>query len=212
MRGIRLTLAHQDLFRTQIRAILAAAKYSDIHIMFPMISRYKELSEAKQIVLDEQKKLNAPKVKIGVMIEVPSAVLIADSLASEVDFFSIGTNDLTQYTLAMDRGNPDLNKIADGLHPAVLRLIKMTVAGAHKHKKFVGVCGDMAGKAETVPLLLGLGVDELSMAPPSIPIIKELVRKLDIKKCEQLANTAMELPSASAVHALLQSQETGVKK
>jgi len=212
MRGIRLTLAHQDIFRTQIRAILAAAKYSDIHIMFPMISRFKELIEAKQIVLDEQKKLFMPKVKIGVMIEVPSAALIAESLAAEADFFSIGTNDLTQYTLAMDRGNTDLNKIADGLHPAVLRLIKMTVAGAHKHKKFVGVCGDMAGSSEAAPLLLGLGVDELSMAPPSIPIIKELVRKLDIKKCEQLANNALELPSATAVHTLLQSQETGVKK
>ena len=212
MRGIRLTLANQDIFRTQIRAILAAAKYSDIHIMFPMISRYKELIEAKQIVLEEQEKLSAPKVKIGVMIEVPSAALIAESLAAEADFFSIGTNDLTQYTLAMDRGNPDLNKIADGLHPAVLRLIQMTVAGAHKHKKFVGVCGGMAGSSEAVPLLLGLGVNELSMAPPSIPIIKELVRKLDIKKCEQLASKALELPSATAVHALLQSQETGVKK
>ena len=212
MRGIRLTLAHQDIFRTQIRAMLAAAKYSDIHIMFPMISRYKELIEAKQIVLDEQKKLNAPKVKIGVMIEVPSAALIAESLAAEADFFSIGTNDLTQYTLAMDRGNSDLNKIADGLHPAVLRLIKMTVAGAHKHKKFVGVCGDMASNPAAVPLLLGLGVDELSMAPPSIPTIKERVRELDMKKCEQLASKALEFPSATAVHDLLQSQETGVKK
>ena len=207
MRGVRLTLANQDIFRTQIRAILAAAKYSDIHIMFPMISRYKELLEAKQIVLDEQKKLAAPKVKIGVMIEVPSAALIAQSLAAEADFFSIGTNDLTQYTLAMDRGNPELNKIADGLHPAVLRLIKMTVASAHKYKKFVGVCGGMASSPEAVPLLLGLGVDELSIAPYSIPIIKELVRELDIKKCTQLADKALKLPSATAVHALVQSQE-----
>lgn len=206
VRGIRLCLARPELFRSQIRAILNAASFSNLHIMFPMVSRIKELQEAKAMVEEEKAALNKDlSVKIGIMIEVPSAALMVEEFSEFADFFSLGTNDLTQYTLAMDRGNPALAKIADGLHPAVLRLIHKTVEDAHKHGRFVGVCGGLAGDLTAVPLLLGLGVDELSVVPPSIPLVKEKIRKLSFKDSQKLAGEVLELPTATAVREKLHS-------
>jgi len=138
-----------------------------------------------------------------VMIEVPSAALTADALAREVDFFSIGTNDLTQYTLAMDRGHPKLASQADALHPAVVRLISLTVEAAHRHGKWVGVCGGLAAEPLAVPLLLGIGVDELSVPVPAIPAIKALVRRLTLRDCRELARAVAALTTAGEVRARL---------
>ncbi len=206
VRGIRLCLAKPEIFRPQIRAILSAAPFADLHIMFPMVSRIKELQEAKSIVEEEKSSLNKEiSVKIGIMVEIPSAAVMVEDFAEIADFFSLGTNDLTQYTLAMDRGNPALAKIADGLHPAVLRLIKKTIEGAHKYNKFVGVCGGMAGDLNALPLLIGLGVDELSVAPPSIPIVKHKIRELSFKDSQNLAEEVLSLPTATSVRAKLKS-------
>src|SRR5204863_234924 len=149
LRGIRVSLERPDLLRSQLRAILAAAALSDVHVMFPMIATLDELRAARRILAEEQ--AGGPSVRVGVMIEVPSAALTAEHLAREVDFFSIGTNDLTQYTLAMDRGHPRLAALADALHPAVLKLISLTVEAAHRHGKWVGVCGNL-------PLFFAVGV------------------------------------------------------
>lgn len=204
IRGIRLSLQNPDFFRLHIRAILQAAPYCDLHIMFPMISSVDEFLQAKAIVSKEQKKLKiTDSIKIGLMIEVPSAAVLTDVFAKEADFFSIGTNDLTQYTLAMDRSNPALNKTADGLHPAVLRLIKMTADNAHKYNRFVGVCGGLAGDEAATGILLGLGIDELSVAPASIPLIKQAVRLLDLKQEAADADKLLGLASAAQIRKQL---------
>lgn len=143
LRGIRVSLAYPELFRSQLRAMLRAASGGNLHIMFPMVSDLDEVLAAKRILREEQARYPAP-VKIGLMIEVPAAVAIVEALAQEVDFFSIGTNDLTQYTLAIDRGHAGLASKVDALHPAVLRMIALTVEGAHAHGKWVGVCGALA--------------------------------------------------------------------
>src|SRR5207253_10863915 len=142
-------------------------------------------------------------VRVGVMIEVPSAALTAGQLAREVDFFSIGTNDLTQYTLAMDRGHPKLAPLADALHPAVLKLISLTVEGAHAHGKWVGVCGGLAAEPVAVPVLLGMGVDELSVPVPAIAAVKALVRRLALRDCQALARELLGLATAGEVRARL---------
>ena len=204
VRGIRLSFANEEMFRQQIRSILKAAEFTDLHIMFPMISRVKEFIAAKKIVLEEKENTNIKAdVKIGLMIEVPAAALMTDVFAEEADFFSIGTNDLTQYTLAMDRGNPALNKIADPLHPAVLRLIKMTADMAHKKGKFVGVCGSLAGNEIAVPVLVGLGVDELSVSPPLIPQVKEAVRRINADEAKKQAELLLKMASATEVRDFL---------
>src|SRR2546425_13127488 len=172
VRGIRLCLVRPDLFIPQLRAIYRAAAYGRIHIMFPMISTLEDVERARAITEQVREELNAPPVPLGIMIEVPSAVILADHLAQEVDFFSIGTNDLTQYTLAMDRLHPQLARQADALHPAVLRLINQTVRAADKEGKWVGVCGGLAGDIKGATILTGLGVAELSASVPSIPSIK----------------------------------------
>jgi multiphosphoryl transfer protein len=143
--------------------------------------------------------LNAPAVDIGIMVEVPSAALMADVLAREADFFSIGTNDLTQYTLAMDRMHPTLAAQADGLHPAVLRLIERTVQGAHAAGKWVGVCGELGADAQAVPILVGLGVDELSISVPAIPLVKDQIRSLTLAECRERAAQALACASAAQV-------------
>ena len=182
LRGIRVSLERPDLLRSQLRAILTAAPLGDIHVMFPMIATLDELRAAR-CILDEEQRATGAAVRVGVMIEVPSAALGAEQLAREVDFFSIGTNDLTQYTLAMDRGHPKLASRADALHPAVLRLISLTVEAAHRHGKWVGVCGGIAAEPLAVPVLLGIGVDELSVPVPAIAAIKALVRRLSLRRC-----------------------------
>ncbi len=202
VRGIRTSLERPDLLRSQLRAILEAAPLGDVHVMFPMIASLDELRAARRI-LDEEQRGAGVSVRVGVMIEVPSAALTAGQLAREVDFFSIGTNDLTQYTLAMDRGHPKLAPLADALHPAVLKLISLTVEGAHAHGKWVGVCGGLAAEPVAVPVLLGMGVDELSVPVPAIAAVKALVRRLALRDCQALARELLGLATAGEVRARL---------
>ncbi|WP_148713825.1 phosphoenolpyruvate--protein phosphotransferase [Chitinolyticbacter meiyuanensis] len=204
VRGIRLCLAAPEILRTQVRAILRAAPYAKLHVMFPMIASLEEVREAKAVIAEERAALGiTADIKVGIMVEVPSTAVMSELFAREVDFFSIGTNDLTQYTLAMDRGHPKLAKQADALHPGVLRLIAMTVKGAHTHGKWVGVCGGIASDPLAVPVLLGIGVDELSVSVPAIPAIKALVRKLNKADCVKLANEVLQMGTAAEVRAKL---------
>lgn len=202
VRGVRLCFAYPELFRTQLRAILRAAAFGKLRIMLPMVADIGELRAARALIDQLRAELQAPPVELGIMIEVPSAALMADVLAREVDFFSIGTNDLTQYTMAIDRMHPTLAGQADDLHPAVLRLIAKTVEGAHAAGKWVGVCGNLAAKAEAVPILVGLGVDELSIAIHDIPTVKVQIRALSRAECRQLAECALQCATAAEVRAL----------
>ena len=204
LRGVRVSLARPDLFRTQLRAILRAAPLGDLHIMFPMIATLEELRAAKAILAEEAKALGG-SAKAGVMIEVPSAVLIADALAEEADFFSIGTNDLTQYCMAMDRGHPQLARQADALHPSVLKLIGLTVEGAHRHGKWVGICGGLASDVLAIPALLGLGVDELSVSVPAIGAVKARIARLRKDECAGLARELLQMSTAADVRQRLAS-------
>ncbi|MCG9516653.1 phosphoenolpyruvate--protein phosphotransferase [Acinetobacter pittii] len=206
LRGIRLTLRQPELLRQQLIALLKAADDRPLRIMFPMIGRVEEWRAAKAI-LDEVKAIYpCTDLQVGIMIEVPSAALLAPILAQEVDFFSIGTNDLTQYTLAIDRGHPILSAEADGLHPSILQLIDQTVKAAHKHGKWVGICGELAADPKAVPILMGLGVDELSMSPNSIPLVKAQIRTLNYSKAQLLAKRALECDSAPAVRQLSEQE------
>ncbi|WP_104097903.1 phosphoenolpyruvate--protein phosphotransferase [Stutzerimonas kunmingensis] len=203
VRGIRLSLQRPDILETQLRALLASADGRPLRIMFPMVGNIDEWRTAKAMVDRLCVELPVADLQVGIMIEIPSAALIAPVLAQEVDFFSIGTNDLTQYTLAIDRGHPTLSGQADGLHPAVLRLIGMTVEAAHAHGKWVGVCGELAADALAVPMLVGLGVDELSVSARSIALVKARVRELDLAACQRLAQQALMLPGAHEVRAFV---------
>lgn len=202
-RGIRLCLNRPDLLRQQLRAILRAAPGGHIHIMFPMVADAVELRAARQLVNEVTAELGAPAVPVGIMIEIPSAALMADVLAPEVDFFSIGTNDLTQYTLAMDRQHPLLAGRLDGLHPAVLRLIAKTVEAAHAAGKWVGICGELGSDPQAVPILVGLGVDELSVSVPSIAAVKAQIRTLTLVDAQALARKALACSTATAVRELV---------
>ena len=198
-RGIRLCMAHPELLRQQLRAILRAAAFGRLRVMVPMIADIDEVRYVRVLIAELQAELDAPAVEIGIMVEIPSAALMADVLAEEVDFFSIGTNDLTQYTLAMDRTHPSLAAKADGLHPAVLRLIARTVEAAHTAGKWVGVCGELGADPLAVPILIGLGVDELSISVPAIPLIKAQIRSLSIARCRELAHHALACATAAQV-------------
>jgi phosphocarrier protein FPr len=202
VRGIRLCLARPELFRTQLRAIYRAAEYGLVRIMFPMVSMLEELEAAKTMAAEVRWELGAKAVEIGIMVEVPSAVVMANEFAQEVDFFSIGTNDLTQYALAMDRGHPILAKQADGLHPAVLRMVDLTVKAAIAAGKWVGVCGGIAGDPRGAVILTGLGVTELSVSIPSIAAIKAQVRRLSLAKAQALARQAVACRTAAEVRSL----------
>ncbi|HEY9700233.1 MAG TPA: phosphoenolpyruvate--protein phosphotransferase [Trichocoleus sp.] len=202
VRGIRLCFQRQDLFRTQLKAIFRAAPTGDIKIMFPMIATLEDLKLAKQIAEEVRSEVGVESVEYGMMIEVPSAVMMADEFAQQVDFFSIGTNDLTQYVLAMDRGHPALAKQADGLHPAVLRMIHQTVQAAKAHGKWVGVCGGVAGEPLGAAILTGLGVRELSVSIPSVAAIKAKLRGLSFAQTEDLASRALRCRSAKEVRTL----------
>jgi phosphocarrier protein FPr len=201
-RGVRLCLNRPQLFEQQLRAILRAANHGPIRIMLPMVADIREWRKARSMIESIRAEQNAPCVELGIMIEVPSAALMADAFAKEVDFFSIGTNDLTQYTLAMDRQHPVLAKQADGLHPAVLRLIAKTVDAAHAAGKWVGVCGELGADAQAVPILIGLGVDELSVNPRAIPLVKSAVRGFDTRQLVLLAQKALACETADEVRAL----------
>jgi phosphocarrier protein FPr len=202
-RGIRLGFDRPELLRTQFRAILKASTAGHARVMFPMIARLEELHMAKAVMEEERQKLGIPPIEIGIMIEVPSAAVMAERFAEQVDFFSIGTNDLTQYTLAMDRGHPKLAPFVDALDPSVLRMIDLTVRGADKHGKWVGVCGGVAGDPQAVPILVGLGVKELSVSIPVIPSVKAQVRTLSYSHCQELAQQALNLDSAAQVRDLV---------
>ncbi|WP_322010355.1 phosphoenolpyruvate--protein phosphotransferase [Paraburkholderia sp. J12] len=206
LRGIRLAQVRPDLLDDQLRALLAVKPAGAVRILLPMVTDAGELVRLRERIetFAEEAGRTEP-IEIGVMIEVPSAALLADQLAQHADFLSIGTNDLTQYTLAMDRCQPDLAAQADGLHPAVLRLVAAAVQGAGKHGKWVGVCGALAGDPVAVPLLVGLGVTELSVDPVSVPSIKARVRNLDWQLCRQRAQDALALESAQAVRAVSRS-------
>jgi phosphocarrier protein FPr len=201
-RGIRLCLNRPELLRQQLRAILRAAEYGQIRIMFPMVSDISEWRAARAMVEVVRAELNAPAVELGIMIEVPSAALMADAFAPEIDFFSVGTNDLTQYTLAMDRMHPSLAGKSDGLHPAVLRLISMTVKAAHECGKWVGVCGELGADLQAGPILVGLGVDELSVTVPSIATVKANVRSMTLEEAKRLAERALKCSTAAEVRAI----------
>ena len=201
-RGIRLCLNRPELLRKQLRAILRAAEFGPLRIMFPMVADLSEWREARDMVLEIQAELGAPKVELGIMIEIPSAALMADAFAAEVDFFSVGTNDLTQYTLAMDRMHPLLAGKSDGLHPAVLRLIARTVEAAHAAGKWVGVCGELGADPQAVPILIGMGVDELSISVPAIAPAKAQIRGLKLADAKALAQRALACGTAAEVRNL----------
>lgn len=201
-RGIRLCLNRPHLLREQARAIFRATEYGRLRIMFPMVADISELRAARAILEEVRQELNAPPVEIGIMIEVPSAALMADVFATEVDFFSVGTNDLTQYTLAMDRQHPSLAGKSDGLHPAVLRLIGRTVEAAHACGKWVGVCGELGADPQAVPILIGLGVDELSVSVPSIPGVKAQIRAQTLAEAKEVAQRALACATAAEVRQL----------
>ncbi|MDQ2887508.1 MAG: phosphoenolpyruvate--protein phosphotransferase [Chloroflexota bacterium] len=202
VRGIRLCLVRPDLFLPQLRAIYRAAAYGQIHIMFPMIATLEDVERARALTEQVREELNAPAIPLGVMVEVPSAAILADHLAKEVDFFSIGTNDLTQYTLAMDRLHPQLARQADALHPAVLRMIERTVQAAKKEGKWVGVCGGLAGDPKGAVILTGLGVSELSVSVPSIAAIKAEIRSRSHADMQNIAQQALLCRTAAEVRSL----------
>ena len=207
-RGVRLMVNHYpDMLRTQLKALLRAFKDSDAEkmgIMFPMVGQLSEWRQARKHTEEVSKELgiSLDGIELGIMIEVPSAALLAQAFAKEVDFFSIGTNDLTQYTLAIDRQHPTLAGQADGLDPAVLRLIEMTAKAAHDHGKWVGVCGELAADPAATKILIGLGIDELSVNNNAIPALKDRIRNSNKKDCETIAQKALGLSSAAEVRAL----------
>lgn len=208
-RGVRLTLDAPELFRTQLRALLRAAVGANLKLMFPMVASLGEIEAARSAVASAKAELDAEGVpraagfEIGIMVEVPSAAVTADLLAPHVDFFSIGTNDLTQYTLAVDRTNPAVAPMADALHPAVLRLIGQVIEAAHAHGKWVGLCGELAGDPVAAPVLLGLGLDEWSMNPPAIPLVKERIRTLSVDDGRTMAERCLRATSPGQVRDIL---------
>jgi phosphoenolpyruvate-protein phosphotransferase (PTS system enzyme I) len=206
-RAIRYSLANPEIFKVQLRAILRASAAGNVKIMFPMISGLGELRQALKILeqcKEELRGVGQPfdgEAEVGAMIEIPSAAISANSLAREVDFFSIGTNDLIQYALAVDRVNESIAHLYEPTHPAVLRLLKMIADGAHANGIWVGVCGEMAGDIALVPLLLGLGVDELSASASLVPRVKRAVQSLAVDECEQLVEEVLELETAPEILA-----------
>ncbi len=208
-RAIRISLDRPQLFKTQLRAILRAADGYQARIMFPMISGLEELRRARAVVEEVKAELTAEnltlarEVPVGIMVETPAAAVLVDVLAEAADFFSLGTNDLTQYTLAVDRGNAVVSSLYQPLHPAVLRLIRETIDLAHAKGKWVGMCGELAGMQKAIPILLGLGLDEFSMNPRAIPEAKHLIGKLDASAAGRVAGQAMSAGTAVEIETLM---------
>ena len=202
LRAIRLCLKYQDIFVPQLRAILRASVYGNIKIMFPMISGVEELRHAREVLDKAKKQLTDdgvpfdPNIEVGAMIEIPSAAMTADILAKEVDFFSIGTNDLIQYSLAADRANEEISELFEPFHPAVLRFIQNIINAAHDNGIWVGLCGEMAGDPVFTIILLGMGLDEFSMSPQVIPEIKRIIRSITLKEAQELTQEIMTLSTA----------------
>jgi len=210
VRGLRLQLLRRpDLLLDQLRAALRVSAKHPLRLMFPMVSTLDEVRQVKLLLEQARRDVNpsaadGTRMQVGIMIEVPAAAVAADVLAAEVDFFSLGTNDLTQYLFAADRTNPELAPLADSLHPALLRMIDQVVKAAHRRQRWVGVCGEMASEIWAVPLLVGLGIDELSVHPPAVARIKALVRSLDAAVCERAARAALKLDSGASVRRLIE--------
>ncbi len=208
-RAIRLCLDRLDIFKTQLRAIYRASNYGNIKIMFPMISDIGELREAKAVaaeVREELRKENIPfneNVELGIMVEVPSVAIHSEAFAKEVDFFSLGTNDLIQYTVAVDRGNQTIAHLYNQYHPAVLRLIKMTIDNGHKAGIWVGMCGEVAGDEKLIPVLLGMGLDEFSMSASSILKARYLIKNTSKKEVETMLEDILNLPTAEDVEVFI---------
>lgn len=208
-RAIRICLDDINLFKVQLRAILKASAFGNMAIMIPMISSLEELRKTKEIINEVKEELREKKIKfdenikIGIMIEIPAAALIADELAKECDFFSIGTNDLIQYTVAVERGNKKIANLYTHFHPAVIRLIKKAIEGAHKNHILCGMCGEAAGDVTFIPLLIGLGLDEFSMNANKVLNVRKLIRKLDFKECQKLADEVLKLATSEEVEKLL---------
>lgn len=205
LRAIRFCLKHPDIFRIQLRAILRASAYGNVQIMLPMISSLEEILETKKLIEDVKKELDTEgipynrNIKIGIIIEVPSTVIIADTLARHVDFFSIGTNDLIQYTLAIDRINKEVAYLYEPFHPAILRMIKSVILSAEKNRIPVSLCGEMAGDPLCVPLLIGLGLKKLSMNPRVIPLIKRIIRSISAEELKKDAEKILEFSTSKQI-------------
>ncbi|MCM3586244.1 phosphoenolpyruvate--protein phosphotransferase [Mesobacillus maritimus] len=210
-RAIRLCLEEQDIFRTQLRALLRASVFGNLKIMFPMIATLVEFRQAKGMLEEEKQKLQsegiqvADKIELGIMVEIPSTAVLADQFAKEVDFFSIGTNDLIQYTMAADRMNQQVSYLYQPYNPSILRLVKMVIDAAHKEGKWAGMCGEMAGDETAIPLLIGLGLDEFSMSATSILKARSLIRNLSKADMEVLAEKALQMGTTEEVVEVVQS-------
>lgn len=211
-RAIRIYLDNVDLFKVQLRAILRASSYGNVAIMLPMISSIEELRKSKEIIEEVKQELKEKNIKfnenieVGIMIEIPSSAVMADEFAKECDFFSIGTNDLIQYTIAVERGNEKLANLYSHFNPAVIRLIKSAIDGAHKNGILCGMCGEAAGDVKFIPLLVGLGLDEFSMNANKILKARKLITDLDFEECKQLANKVLELESTEGVKRILDTK------
>ena len=210
VRAIRLCLSRPELFKPQLRAALRAGYGNNLKLMFPMVATVEDVEKIREVLEECKQELRdegfdvAEKMDIGIMIEIPSAAILADQLADVVDFFSIGTNDLSQYTLAADRTNAQVAPLASGFQPAVFRLIKMVIDAAHAKGKWVGLCGEMAGELLAIPILLGLGLDEFSMNPPAVPFAKRLIRSISMEHARQVAETALNLKGDQEIREYVQ--------
>ncbi len=206
-RAIRICLREPEIFKVQLRALLRASVYGKLAIMLPMISSIDEIREAKKIIEEVKEELKSKKikfdknVKVGIMIEIPSAAIMAEELAKECDFFSIGTNDLIQYTVAVERGNEKISDLYTKFHPAVIRLVKMAIDGAHKSKIFCGMCGEAAADERYIPILVGLGLDEFSMNPTKMLSARKMIRSLSHKECKKIAHEVLRMNSAKEIKA-----------
>lgn len=204
-RAIRICLANIEMFKIQLRAILKASAYGNISIMIPMISSIEELRKTKQIVEECKKELQEKNIKfkkdikLGIMIEIPSTAIMAEQFAKECDFFSIGTNDLIQYTVAVERGNEKISNLYSKYNPAVIRLIKMAIDGAHKEGIFCGMCGEVAGDSKFIPILIGMGLDEFSMNSNKILQARKVITNLEKKQCEKLVENIIKLDSSNKI-------------
>ena len=210
-RAIRICLEQKELFKIQLRALLRASVYGNLKIMFPMISSLEELLEAKSVLIEVEKDLHQegisydPNIEVGMMIEVPSAALISDILAKHVNFFSIGTNDLIQYTCAVDRMNEKVAHLYNPLNPAVLRLIHRVIENGHKEKIWVGMCGEMAGDKRMIPILLGMGLDEFSMSPAAILPARKIIRSLNQLEMEELSKAILNMGTAKEIETYIEN-------
>jgi len=198
-----------DTLKVQLRAILRTSASGNVRLMFPMVSALEELRQVKKIIAECKAELDAEgkpyddEIEVGIMVEVPSVAVMADQFAREVDFFSIGTNDLIQYTLAVDRGNSSISELYQPFHPAVLRLLATIVEAGHSAGIWVGLCGEMGANPLAVPFLVGLGIDELSVAPVNVPVVKATLRATSFRQAAELAKELVNLPTAEAIHARL---------